>query len=338
MWICGGLTPNYHALADFRVAHGDRLDTLLTHLLASLMAAGVLRLHRIAQDGTRVRASAGAASFRRGSTLERCLIQAKDQIEALRKELADDPSASTAREKAGRERAARERQAAVERALKELPKAAKAHERSKRRRERRAKQNGVTVDTTKSEPRVSTTDAEARVMKMADGGFRPAYNLQFATDTESRLIVGVDATSEGSDSAQMVPMLKQIIGRTGHRPAEYLVDGGFTKLEAIDEVESAGTRVYAPVPTPRRPGVNAYTRKYNDTDLTAAWRARMNTDVAKSIYAHRGATAEPVHADFRRWRGLNLLPVRGRKKVRAVALLHVLTYNLLRVQALRPAA
>jgi hypothetical protein len=200
------------------------------------------------------------------------------------------------------------------------------------------KQKGATIDTTKSEPRVSTTDHEARVMKMADGGFRPAYNLQFATDTDSRLIVGVAVTNEGSDSAQMAPMLEQILERTGCRPDDYLVDGGYTKLEAIDQVESAGTRVYAPVPAPRIAGLDAHARKRDDTDRTASWRARMKTEDAKDIYKQRAATAETVHADFRRWRGLTQLPVRGANKVLAVALLHALTYNLLRVEALRRAA
>lgn len=260
-------------------------------------------------------------------------MAAKAQIDKLRQELEEDPSASTARERAARERAARERLAAVERALKELPKAAKAHERSQRRRKNKLKhRSGGKSDDKKSEPRVSTTDPDARVMKMGDGGFRPAYNVQFATDTDSRIIVGVDVTNEGSDQAQMLPMIEQVVSRTGRKPPEYLVDGGYTKLEAIDAVEAGGTVVYAPVPKPRRDSVNPFARKPNDTERTAAWRARMQTDEAKQIYVQRGATAETVHADLRSRRGLHILPVRGRHKVRAVALLQALTYNILRLE------
>ena len=341
MWICGGLKPNHHALSDFRSGHGDKLDRLLTELLASLMATGVVKLRRVAQDGTRVRANAGASSFRRASTLsEKCLMQAKEQVEALRRELQDDPSASSAREQAARERAARERQVAVDRALAELPNVAGAHARTQRKRERERKEKSATstADEKKSEPRISTTDPEARVMKMGDGGFRPAYNVQFATDTESRLIVGVAVTNEGTDRGQMVPMVEQIVERTGRRPEEYLVDGGYSALEAIDAVEGDGTRVYAPVPKPRCDGVNAYERKPKDTEHTYAWRTRMQTDEAKRIYTQRAATAETVHADLRRWRGLNQLPVRGRSKARALALLQTLTFNLLRVEALRRSA
>jgi hypothetical protein len=260
-----------HDLSDFRVAHGDKLDGLLAQVLASLMSIGVLKLQRIAQDGTRVRAHAGAASFRRESTLrDRCLADAKAQVERLRSELEADPAASSTRERAARERAARERATAVARAMKELPKMQGPHERTQKKRERQARRAGKSVPDTKKEPRVSTTDPEARVMKMADGGFRPAYNVQFATDVATRLIVGHDVVNDGTDRAQMKPMLDQIQERTGRRPAEVLVDGGYTALEAIDAVEATGTKVYAPVLV--RGGVDPYARKRSDTPRTFAWR------------------------------------------------------------------
>jgi transposase len=334
MWICGGLRPNYHTLADFRGAHDDKLDMLLTQMLAALMTAGAVKLRRVAQDGTRVRANAGAASFRRASTLrERCLQQAKEQVEQLRRELDEDPAASTAREAAAQERSAKERLASVERAIAELPKVAGAHERTQQKRAREAKRKGKVVDPSKSEPRVSTTDPEARVMKMGDGGFRPAYNLQFATDTESRFIVGVDVTNEGTDKAQMAPMLEQIERRTGQRPQQCLVDGGYTSIAAIDDAEARGTEVFGPVQQQRSP--NPHERKRRDTPRTAAWRARMGSDAAKIIYRQRAAVAETVHADLRRWRGLGLLPVRGTKKVKAIALWMALTHNVLRAHALK---
>ena len=348
-WICGGLKPSYHTLSDFRVEHGDKLDTLLTGMLATLMASKLVTLQRVAQDGTRVRASAGASSFRRASTLrERCLVEAQEQVATLRRELEQDPAASSTRQKAARERAARQRQEAVERAIAELPLMQAAHERTQRKRAREASRKGKAADEDakkserererEREPRVSTTDPEARVMKMADGGFRPAYNLQFATDTDTRLIVGVEVVSEGTDNAQMLPMVEQIQQRTGKRPAQCLVDGGYTKHEAIDEVEAQGTQVFAPVPRPRKVGIDPYARKREDTNHTADWRARMNTDEARQIYKLRAAVAEPVHADLRNWRGLGRLPVRGRNKVRAVALLMALTYNVLRAPALLRAA
>lgn len=319
-WICGGVSTNHHTLADFRVAHGDKLDALLTNLLAVLMKEGLLELRRVAQDGVRVRASAGAGSFRRRDTLEQCLEQAKEQVETLLKELDQDPSASSDREKAARQRATRERLEAIERALEEMPKVEETKARNKK------KSPGKKT----SEARVSTTDSEARVMKMGDGGWRPAYNIQFGTDVDTRFILGVAVTNVGNDAEQMVPMVEQVEQRTGYCPDKWLTDGGFLNLEQIDQLETWGIKVYMPPPTPRNPAIDPYKPKPDDTEHVARWRRRMGTKKAKEIYKLRAATAETVNADLRRWRGLQLLPVRGSPKVRCIALLMALTHNLLR--------
>jgi transposase len=330
-WICGGVEPNHHTLSDFRVAHGAKLDGLLTEVLAALMSAGVLRLRRVAQDGVRVRAHAGAASFRRGSKLAEHLAEAEAQVVALKAELAAETGASTVRERAARERAVRERAERLRRALAELPKVQQVRARNAKRagtaRRRKGSRDG--------EPRVSTTDPEARVMKMGDGGYRPAVNLQFASDTETRLIVGVAVSNAGTDGGQLLPMLDQIAERTGGaQPADYLVDGGYVHLATIDAAQTRGVTVYAPVPTPRRDDIAPHARKRDDTDHTAAWRLRMVTDGAKRIYAERAATAETVHADQRAWRGLHQLPVRGLPKAWCIGLWAALLHNILRADVL----
>lgn len=341
-WICGGLRPNHHSLSDFRVDHGAKLDGLLSQIIAALMTVGVVKLQRVSQDGVRVRANAGAASFRRGSTLrERNLAAAEEQVAALRQELDSNPNAATAREAAARERATKERLAKVQEALAELPKIEAAHKRNQKpgkRRESHCKKSSNNTDSKKNEPRASTTDPEARVMKMGDGGFRPAFNLQFATETKTRMIVGVLVSNSGSDNSQMEPMIAHVAERTGQRPAEWLVDGGYTKLEAIDAVEAVSTRVFAPVPKPRKEGIDPYSRKEKDTDRTFAWRTRMATPAAQAIYRERASTSECTNADLRAWRGLQRLPVRGQRKVEAVARLLVLTHNIIHSErALRAA-
>jgi transposase len=323
-WLCGGVGVNHHTLSDFRVGRGEALDELMTQLVAVLLHQKIIRLRRVAHDGLRVRASAGASSFRRGKTLQHCAEEAAVQVAALRRELEKDPAASTARQKAARERAVQERQRAIARALKELPEVQATKERNGRReRNRRRKQR-------KREARVSTTDPDARVMKMGDGGWRPAYNLQVATDTESRFIVGVRVTNIGSDQGQLEPMLDDIQRRTQQVPSEDLVDGGFVKKEALDAASARGVCVYAPVPTPRVAGIDPYARKKGDSPAVTAWRQRMGTAEAKDIYKLRAATAETVNADLRCWRGLDRLNVRGMSKVACVATWAALTYNVLR--------
>lgn len=318
-WLCGGVSVNYHTLSDFRTAHPVFLDEVLTQTVATLMHEGLVTLHRVAQDGMRVRASAGAASFRRRATLEDCQTQARQQVETLRQELQADPAAGTRRQQAARQRAARERSARIAKALGELP-------------EIEAKKKAKD----KEKARASTTDPEARVMKMGDGGFRPAHNVQFATDTASQVITGVAVVNAGSDTGQMPPMIAQHQERYGQTPDEALVDGGFAQLEDIEEVSSpeGGTTVYAPVQKPRKEGRDPYQPLPGDSATIAEWRQRMGTAQAKEIYKERAATAECVNAISRN-RGLRQFLVRGVEKVRTVALWFAIAHNLMRAVALR---
>lgn len=328
-WICGGVSVGYHTLSDFRVGHTGFLDEQLTHGVAVLMHQGLVELKRVAQDGMRVRASAGAASFRRRATLRRCQREAREQVERLRRVLEEDPGQVTRREQAARERAARERQERLSRALEEL-------ERIEREKAKaRAKKPTETEEehAKRTAPRASSTDPEARVMKMADGGFRPAYNVQFSTDTESQVIVGVETTNLGSDMGQLPPMLDQLETRYDCLPDEVLADGGYASKDSIEEADRRGATLYAPPPTPRDRTRDRYAPLPKDTVALARWRQRMGGEQAKQIYPQRAATAECVNAQARN-RGLQRFLVRGQDKVRAVALWHALAHNLRRALAL----
>ncbi len=309
-WICGGLTPNHHRLSDFRVQNEQAVDDLMTQLLGVMLQQKLVVIKRTAQDGMRVRAHAGAASFRREKSLRACLEKAREHVERVKK-LTDDPSVK-AKKRAAQERAAREQQERIERALAELPKARASSSKKP------------------EEVRASTTDAQARVMKMGDGGFRPAYNVQLSTDTESRVIVGVGVTNAGADAGQLAPMLDEMKERTGTRPKEHLVDGGFVNCDSIAKAANDGITVYAPVPTPRKEGIDPHAPKPDDKPAVASWRERMATDEAKEIYKQRAATAETVNADLKQWRGLTRFSVRGLTKVTTVVLWAALTYNLMR--------
>ena len=215
-WLCGGVGMNAKTLADFRVDHGAVLECLLVDSFTALVQAGVASLDRVAQDGVRVRASAGAASFRRHSTLQECRCEAEKAVHDLRTQLDTDPGAASRKQAAARRRATEDRERRVRAALavtEELH--AKQQEAACREAERAAKrapqdaaadakgEEPASKKPREKEPRASTTDAQARVMKMADGGFRPAYNVQFATDTKSTAIAGVSVDNIGSDMGKM---------------------------------------------------------------------------------------------------------------------------------------
>ena len=322
LWLAGDVPMNYHTLADFRTAHPEFLDRLLTQSVAALMKEDLVDLNRVAQDGMRVRASAGASSFRRRPTLEGCLKEAQEQVARLRAEIETDPSQAHVRQQQAQMRAAQERAERVQRALQRLP-------------ELEAKKKPAEKD----QARASTTDPDATVMKMADGGFRPAYNVQFATETDSKVIVGVEVVTRGSDAGQMPPMVEQIQERYEQAPAEMLVDGGFAKHEDIETVSKpeVGTTVYAPVPKSRNSEIDEHAPHRRDTPVVTEWRQRMATPEAQAIYKDRAATAELANAQARN-RGFWQFRVRGSAKVKMIALWYALAHNLMRAVALRASA
>ncbi|HKB35800.1 MAG TPA: IS1182 family transposase [Gemmataceae bacterium] len=311
-WLCGGVSVNHHTLSDFRVGPVALLDRLLTHSVAVLREQGLVDLNRVAHDGMRVRASAGAASFHRRPTLEECLQEAEDQVARLKEELDDDPSAPSRRHAAARERAARERAERLRQALGRLP-------------ELEAKKKAGEKD----KARASGTDPEATVMKMADGGYRPAYNVEYSADTATLVIAAVAVTTSGSDAGQITPLDDQIHDCHGTYPQEALADGGFVSLEDIEAAQAPprGTRVYAPVPQPKDPKRDRHAPLPGDGEQVREWRARMGTEEAKAVYRQRASAVECVNAQARN-RGLIRLLVRGLRKVTAVALWFAIAHNL----------
>lgn len=304
-WIVGDEHVSHARLSQFRVGHGAALDKLFTDVLGVLVQKGLLSLERVAQDGTRLRASASAPSFRREASLEQCREQAALHLRAVLAE-ADDPEA-TVGEKAARLFAARDYQRRVDEALDEV---------------RQLREQG------KDEPRASTTDADARVMKMADGGYRPGYNVQMATAGSEiggpRTVVGVLVTNVGSDMGSVTPMLDQIQKRTGMRPKVLLADANHASHDCIRACHERGVQALIAVPArSQKAGPNA------DMDPpVCAWRETMKTDEAKTAYRARAALCELSNAHLKHHHGVAQVLVRGLAKVTCVALLAGLAQNL----------
>ena len=327
-WLCGEVGVNHHRLSALfksergRSARPERLEALMVQVLAVLMDQGLVSLNRVAQDGMRVRASAGGSSFRRKARLEEHLQDAQAQVAALKNQVDEDSGAADRRVQAAKARAVTERLERVEEALAQLPEL-------EAKMERRKKGDGAKA-------RCSTTDPDARRMKMADGGTRPAYNVQLATTDETRLIVGWDVTNVGSDGGLMTPMVEQLEQHFDRRPQEYLADGGFSSKHDIEELQSHGTTVYTPVrdeENKRLKGQDPFAPLPGDSPIIGAWRQRMGTEAAQTIYKLRPSLAEFPNAVFRN-RGLRQFLVRGLHKVKAVTMWQVLAFNFTRIRSL----
>jgi len=302
-WIVGDKEVGHAALSAFRVGHWMALETLMTDVLGVLLHKGLVSLNLVAQDGTRVRASASAPSFRREATLLDCREQAALHVKAV---LADPDPEATEGERLARIAAALDYQERVEAAIATVQ---------------------TLRDEGKEEPRASTTDADARRMKMPDGGFRPGYNIQLATAGSelggARTIVGLLVTNTGSDMGSVTPMLEDIKARTGQLPSQLLADANHAKHSCIEAATRAGVEVLIAIPkreqcatTPVRPEVEA-------------WRERMKTDEAKRAYRARAGLCELSNAHLKEHHGTASVLVRGLAKVTCVALFGAVAANIL---------
>lgn len=296
-------------MSAFRVDHGAALEQLMTDILASLMHKGVLSLDLVAQDGIRIRAAATAPSFRGIESLLECRAQAALHLKATLAN-ADDPELSHG-QKAAREAAARDFQRRVEEAISTVEELQKTRKPSDK------------------PARASTTDAEARVMKMADGGFRPAYNVGMATAGSplggARTIVGMQVTNVGSDMGSVTPMLAEIERRTGQLPTTLLADANHAAHDCIRAATEAGVEVLIAVP---KRSQHAGSRGDFDPEVVA-WRERMTTEEAKTVYRARASLCELMNAHLRSHHGVDQFLVRGLAKVTCVALLAAIASNVL---------
>lgn len=322
-WLRGGVDVNYHTLSDFRTQHQEWLKEQVVANIATMRAEGLASLDVLGQDGMRVRASAGNDSFKREAALEQLLEEAGEKWDGLQQEF-EQETAPSAGEQSAQERAARERIERLKQAQQEVRKVAEA-------REKRKKGDGDSA-------RASTTDPEARRMKMGDGGTRPAYNVQFSTDLNSLVIIGFDVTNAGSDAGQMEPMTQKIEAEQGPLPAnaEGYVDGGFAARDDLQSMAQRGVTVYAPVKAVEKrqaEGKDPYAPRPGDSPEVVAWRERMSTAEAKEKYKQR-ARCEWSNAECRN-RGLQQFVVRGLAKVRTVVMWYVWVHNLFRMVALR---
>ena len=321
-WICGGISASERALAHFRARSTKLLERVLAQVIGSLMSEGLIDLHRVAQDGTRVRTWCGADSFRRQETLEKMMKEASAHVRTVMAE-ANDPTRS-ARAKSAAIRGAKQREERISRALERV-------------KELGVGKSAEDLSDKKKAPRVSATDPEATRMKMPDGGFRPGFNVQFATTADGTgTIVGVEVTNRGNDFGEIEPMLAKVQKRTGVRPAEWLVDGGYLKKSDVESVEAAGTAVFAPAPKSKASD-DGRTAKERSPALTAFY-ARIESEAGRSVYAQRGQVAELANAHAKTRFGMIVMRMRGIAGATVIALMTAVTNDVLVLARERAAA
>jgi transposase len=323
-WLCGGVPVNHDLLSEFRRSSGDVLDNLLTQSLVGLIDEGLLELDEAAIDGTKVRAAAGRGSMADRERLAQIEQRVAERVAKLKAELDHDAAAAERRRRERALRTAEEQAARVKRAQQRLDeRAAEKAERAKTHAQQEA---------AKAAPRVSVSDPEVRLMRMADGATQPAWNVQVGT--AAGFIVAIEPTDRRNDSGLAPELLAQIERRCGVAPMRLLADStAVTQNDIVDFAERRpGLTVYTPLPSEREDVTAATLRKRRwqrerDPAALRDWRARMASAAGQEVYRRRKLT-EHAHAKMKN-RGFGRMLVHGIAKVRVVCFLHALAHNLL---------
>lgn len=328
-WICGGIDMDRKTISDFRTDAGDLFDDLLVQGVVTLAKAKIVKVKEVIQDGMRVRAGAAKGSFRRLDTLRELHKGVQDWIKVLRQEVEDDPRKCLDLKQAAKTAAANERAQRLENAMKQVEKFVEEKQANRKKHKKKV----LTPEEIK-EVRVSTTDPEARIMKMPNGGFSPAYNFQFGIDPESQIVLSATVTNSGRDAGQLLPMFDDIKSKYNTQPDRYIVDGGFVSKEDIKELAQRGCDIYAPVAKSRQSKHGSINIKRTPKREPAVeeWIDRMKKEESRKIYGRR-MLVELVNAHMRN-RGLNQLVVRGLAKAKIIASMFAVAYNMTRSFAL----
>jgi transposase len=296
-WVACRVPVNYHGLSNFRVAHADVLDGLLTTTLAAFMAEGLFDADEIVVDGTKIKASAGKGSYKRALRLDEAEAAAKERVAALKAEVDADPSASSKRTQAARARGLQQVQERIEKARAKL---AEIEAEKAKRSECSPKEVAE-----KKEARASLTDPEARRMRCADGAVRASYNVQIAA-TDHGFVTAIMATDRRNDSGLVRPMFEASEQRLGRPIKRVLADTGFAQ---VDDIAALSSRSETPVgvyihPPKDRTDVKPATllkrqkQREKEPQSIKDWRQRMATDEAEAVMKKRGRI-ERVNATSR---------------------------------------
>jgi len=353
-WLAAGQAPDYRSIARFRRRHLSALGHLFVQALALCQAAGMVRLGRVALDGTKLRANASrrkAMSYARMSEKEKILAQ---EVSALLAEAEAIDKAEDA--EFGKNRRTDELPEELQRRETRLAKIRQAkqaledeaRERAEAEAGQKARDRGEDDDTVaervaeagqKAAPKPKAqrnfTDPESKIMKTADGSFHQCFNGQAVVDAEHQVIVAADVTDCAADVANLVPMTAQATANTGRAPGEVLADAGYCSEANLDQAAgltaATGTEFFIatgrtkhdePIPNaPRGRIPNSATPKQR-------MARKLTTKKGRATYARRKVIVEPVFGQMSTLQNAKQLLLRGLDGAKGEWLLLAACHNL----------
>jgi transposase len=339
--LAAGNAPNFRTIADFRKLHLATLAGLFEAVLKIALAAGALKLGRVALDGTKVKANASkhkAMSYSRMQDKER-------QLRAEVRELLARAEATDAEEDAqyGADRRGDELPAELQRRETRLRKIREAKRALEERAREQAEIGGKPLAQVKQaqpadKDQYNFTDPESRLIKGSEGWVQ-GYNAQTAVEPSLQLIVGQRVTQAANDKEQLAPMLQVIEHQRGQLPAALLADSGYCSEKNLKYLETTYHQIDAYIASGRQKHDEYRQRCPRGPLPTNAMRVermmrKLQTRAGRAVYATRKTIVEPVFGQIKEARRFRHFLLRGLAKVRGEWALVCLTHNILKLYRL----
>lgn len=325
-----GNTPDFRTLSDFRKIHRQAIEVLFQQVLGLALEAGVIKLGRVALDGSKVKANASKHKAMSYGYMKRKEQELKEEVKRLLAQADRQDEAEDARYGDRRGDELPEELRRRESRLKRIGEAKRALE-EKARKE--AEQSSGQQTAPEDKAQYNFTDPDSRILKGADG-FVQGYNCQVAVEGEFQFIVGQAVTQQANDKEQLKPMVETIGEQAGEKPGQLLADSGYCSKENLKYL--ARKRIDGYIGTQRhKHGQSASPCKRGSipkgASLVERMKRKLQTKMGSRIYATRKAIVEPVFGQIKQVRGFRQFLLRGIKKVRMEWALVCLTHNILKL-------
>jgi len=353
--IVGEDIPDFRTISRFRQTHLPVMKELFVEVLQLCREAGLMKVGRLALDGTKIKANASrhkAMSYDRMGPEEQRLRQEVNDLLQQAQQTDDEEDARHGKDRTGEELP--DELARRETRLKKIKQAKAALEEQARQKARdKAAQLEAEGKTPGKDPEAATpdpkaqrnfTDPDSRIMKTSNKGFDQCGNAQ-AVVNEEQIILAADVTNQTNDVQQVVPMLEQTqenltSAGVDESPREITADAGYFSGPNVAAVEERGIDPFIAT------GRQKHNEKVPDApkgripgDLTPKQRMarKLRTKKGRETYSKRKGMIEPVFGQIKGVRGFRQFMMRGLEKMQGEWTLVCLTHNLLKLHRAKTA-
>jgi transposase len=331
-FLAAGNDPDFRTISDFRKRHGTALKGLFDQVLQVCREAGLVKLGRIAVDGTKIKANASkhkAMSYDRMKKKETALQRQVREILERAEQVDREEDRLYGPDRRGDELPAE--LATREGRLKKIREAKAALE-----AEARKKAAAEGKDPRQAKPPAKAqrnfTDPDSKIQRTSDG-FVQGYNAQVAVDEVFQVIVAQHVTPSSPDVNELKPAIDSIKTKLNAKPEAVVADAGYWSEQNVRMLEKQKIEAFIATEKQKHGIVEVAPRGRPPKNLTLRQRMarKLRTQRGRKIYSRRKELAEPVFGQIKQARGFRQFLRRGLGRVGEEWSLVCTAHNLLKL-------